>query len=66
MDCAKSSLRQRRQPSPDQHTQRGALLQLARRPWMILGLGRPELGARFPRLWADRHVQEIQLKPLSR
>jgi tetratricopeptide (TPR) repeat protein len=44
----------------------GALSSLERRPWMVLGLARPEVHARFPRLWVERHVQEIRLKPLPR
>ncbi len=43
-----------------------ALASLERRPWMVLALGRPEVHARFPRLWAGRHLQEIPLNPLSR
>jgi hypothetical protein len=39
---------------------------LERRPWMVLALGRPEVHARFPRLWGGRHLQEIPLNPLSR
>ena len=43
-----------------------ALSRLERRPWMVLGLARPEVHSRFPRLWIERHVQEIRLKPLPR
>jgi hypothetical protein len=41
-----------------------ALKDLSRLPWMVLGLARPEVATLFPRLWQDRNVQEIRLKPL--
>jgi tetratricopeptide (TPR) repeat protein len=43
-----------------------ALRRLPRGPWMVLALARPEVHASFPRLWADRHLQEIRLSPLPR
>jgi hypothetical protein len=43
-----------------------ALSNLDRRRWMVLALARPEVHAQFPRLWIDRNVQEIRLKPLGR
>ena len=36
------------------------------RPILVLGLARPEVHARFPRLWSDRGLQEIHLRSLSR
>jgi tetratricopeptide (TPR) repeat protein len=43
-----------------------ALRDLGERPWMVLALARPEVHALFPTLWADRRIQEIQIKPLSK
>jgi tetratricopeptide (TPR) repeat protein len=43
-----------------------ALRELADSPWMVLALTRPDVHDRFPRLWAERHIQEIRLKELSR
>jgi tetratricopeptide (TPR) repeat protein len=43
-----------------------ALRDLRDRSWMLLALARPELHEIFPRLWADRQVQEIRLKGLGR
>ncbi|HNN96827.1 MAG TPA: protein kinase [Pseudomonadota bacterium] len=43
-----------------------ALRALASAPLFVLGLGRPELSRRFPRLWNEHRVQEIRLKPLNR
>lgn len=42
-----------------------ALRALAGAPLFVLGLGRPEVSRRFPRLWSEHRVQEIRLKPLS-
>jgi CheY-like chemotaxis protein/tetratricopeptide (TPR) repeat protein len=36
------------------------------RPVLVLGLARPEVHTRFPRLWDGRGVQEIRLRALSR
>jgi hypothetical protein len=36
------------------------------RPVLVLGLGRPEVNTRFPRLWGERGVQELHLRALSR
>jgi eukaryotic-like serine/threonine-protein kinase len=44
----------------------GALRKLKERPWMVLALARPEVRQTFPRLWADRSLQEIRLQQLSR
>jgi tetratricopeptide (TPR) repeat protein len=33
---------------------------------MIVALARPEISERFPRLWGERGVTEIRLRPLSR
>jgi hypothetical protein len=44
----------------------GALKDLARLPWMVLALARPEVLEVFPRLWEGRNLQEIRLKPLLR
>jgi predicted ATPase len=35
-------------------------------PLLVVGLGRPEVHDLFPRLWADRGVQEIRLGELTR
>src|SRR6185503_7204908 len=40
--------------------------QLAERPLFVLGLGRPEVDVVFPRLWADRRVERVQLRELTR
>jgi tetratricopeptide (TPR) repeat protein len=43
----------------------GSLLgKLADRPFMVLAFARPEVLERFPRLWADRGMQEIRLGQL--
>ena len=44
----------------------GALRRLRRRPFMVLGLARPELADRYPDLWAEREVQPIALAALPR
>jgi tetratricopeptide (TPR) repeat protein len=44
----------------------GALRAVKNRPWMALALARPEVHDLFPRVWADRGVQEIRLKELTR
>jgi tetratricopeptide (TPR) repeat protein len=43
-----------------------ALRELADRSWMVLALARPELYEVFPRLWAERQVQEVRLNGLGR
>ncbi len=43
-----------------------ALRALADSPLMVLGLARPEVEKTFPRLWADRRVQEIRLDPIGK
>jgi eukaryotic-like serine/threonine-protein kinase len=43
-----------------------ALREARAAPWMVVALGRPEVHERFPRLWAERNLQEIRLKELSR
>ncbi|HEX3477136.1 MAG TPA: AAA family ATPase [Kofleriaceae bacterium] len=43
-----------------------ALRELCDQPWMVLAMARPELYEVFPRLWAERQVQEIRLKGLGR
>jgi tetratricopeptide (TPR) repeat protein len=43
-----------------------ALRELSDRPWMVLGLARPEVHELFPKLWAERRIEEIRLKELSR
>src|SRR5262249_27194737 len=43
-----------------------ALRNLGERPWMVLALARPEVHELFPRLWAERGVQELRLDGLSR
>ncbi|WP_437319131.1 protein kinase domain-containing protein [Sorangium sp. So ce385] len=43
-----------------------ALRNLRDAPFMVLALGRPEVREMFPKLWAGRGVQEIELTGLSR
>jgi eukaryotic-like serine/threonine-protein kinase len=43
-----------------------ALREVHGKPWMVLALGRPEVHELFPKLWAERSLQEIRLKELSR
>jgi tetratricopeptide (TPR) repeat protein len=43
-----------------------ALRALRERPLMVLALARPEVHERFPKLWADRDVQEMRLRELTR
>jgi len=40
--------------------------QLAERPLFVLALARPEVDTVFPRLWADRRVERLQLRELTR
>ncbi|MBV8762950.1 MAG: protein kinase [Deltaproteobacteria bacterium] len=40
--------------------------QLAEKPLFVLALARPEVDSVFPRLWADRRVERIQLHELTR
>ncbi|WP_437716904.1 protein kinase [Sorangium sp. So ce448] len=42
-----------------------ALRRVRDRPWMLLALARPEVHEVFPRLWAERQLQEIRLDPLT-
>ena len=44
----------------------GALRNLRDRPLMVLALARPEVHEIFPRLWADRGLQEVRLTELTR
>jgi tetratricopeptide (TPR) repeat protein len=44
----------------------GALRNLGEHPLMVLALARPEVHDLFPRLWAEREVQEVRLGALSR
>ena len=43
-----------------------ALRQLGESPLMVLAAARPDVHVRFPELWAERHVQEVPLRALSR
>jgi eukaryotic-like serine/threonine-protein kinase len=43
-----------------------ALRALRDRPILVLAIARPEVDEIFPRLWADRNLQEIRLGALSR
>jgi tetratricopeptide (TPR) repeat protein len=43
-----------------------ALRNLHDRSLLVVALARPEVHAQFPRLWAERHVNEIRLGPLTR
>lgn len=40
--------------------------QLEERPLLVLALARPEVDQVFPRLWADRRVERLQLHELTR
>ena len=42
-----------------------ALRSARERPLLVLGLGRPELHDRFPALWAERELIEVQLPKLD-
>jgi tetratricopeptide (TPR) repeat protein len=42
------------------------LRNLRERPLFVLALGRPEVSDIFPRLWAERGVQHVHLRELSR
>jgi tetratricopeptide (TPR) repeat protein len=41
------------------------LASLKHLPWMVIGLARPEVHELFPRLWAERNVQELRLGALT-
>ncbi len=43
-----------------------ALRDLSDRPLMVLALARPEIDDSFPKLWNDRGLHHIRLRPLSR
>jgi tetratricopeptide (TPR) repeat protein len=43
-----------------------ALRNLGDRPLMVVALARPEVHELFPRLWADRELQEIRLAQLTK
>ena len=42
-----------------------ALRNMADRPLFVLALARPGVHERFPRLWSERHMQELKLPPLE-
>jgi tetratricopeptide (TPR) repeat protein len=42
-----------------------ALKRAGARPVFVLGLARPEVHSRFPRLWGERNMQEVRLRSLS-
>jgi eukaryotic-like serine/threonine-protein kinase len=44
----------------------GALRNLKDKPWMVLALARPEVHEIFAKIWAERGLQEIRLKELTR
>ena len=44
----------------------GAIRHLAELPFMVLALGRPDVNDLYPKLWADRNVQTIQLGVLTK
>jgi serine/threonine protein kinase/tetratricopeptide (TPR) repeat protein len=44
----------------------GIVRQLEERPLFVLALARPEVDQVFPRLWADRRVERLQLHELTR
>ncbi|NVB84602.1 MAG: protein kinase [Kofleriaceae bacterium] len=43
-----------------------ALRALPDRPWFVVALARPEIHELFPRLWAERGVQELRLDELTK
>ena len=43
-----------------------ALRALSDRPWLVLALARPEIYELFPRLWAERGLQELRLDDLTK
>lgn len=43
----------------------GALGYLRDRGWLLIALGRPELGDAFPSLWAEHEPERVQLRRLS-
>jgi len=43
-----------------------ALRNLADRPWLVLGVGRPEVASLFPGLWSERGAQELRVGELGR
>jgi tetratricopeptide (TPR) repeat protein len=43
-----------------------ALRDLREQPLFVLALARPEVHELFPKLWAERHIQEITLKQLGK
>jgi hypothetical protein len=43
-----------------------ALRELRDRPWMVVGIGRPEMYERFRQLWNGPSVQVLPLQPLGR
>lgn len=43
-----------------------ALRALEHRPFVVLGVSRPDVDQTFPGLWAQRNLQEIRLGPLTR
>jgi tetratricopeptide (TPR) repeat protein len=42
-----------------------ALRNLGHRPFLVLALARPEVEERFPKLWNERSIQTLRLRPLS-
>jgi tRNA A-37 threonylcarbamoyl transferase component Bud32/tetratricopeptide (TPR) repeat protein len=42
-----------------------ALRNLQHRPFLVLALARPEVDERFPKLWSERPMQKVRLRPLS-
>lgn len=42
-----------------------ALRNLQNRPLLVLALARPEVEERFPKLWNERAMQKVRLRPLS-
>ena len=43
-----------------------ALRSVADRPWLVVALARPDVQELFPRLWAERSVQELRLEELTK
>ena len=42
-----------------------ALRNLGHRPFLVLAVARPEVEVRFPKLWNERSIQTLRLRPLS-
>src|SRR5436190_1169555 len=61
--CSASSPACRTRPTPARPCARRRLAHL---PLMVVALARPEVQDTFPRLWADRDLQEVRLPALTK